>query len=185
MIHFGHIHNSPILAETILDLYDAALRPSSQRTYRTGQRAYNRFISSFQGGVFFPFKRRFLQPTELNLAFFLAFLLLEPTIKKASTILGYETHVKYLFRQEGCPESAWSTPFLKQLRKGIENTLPTKADRRMPLILPLVVNSSRFDAIYCTNEYRLLRFATILGFIGMLRPHSLETLSVFHDGSYN
>ena len=52
----------------------------------------------------FPFRHRFLPETELNLAFFLAFLLLEPSITKASTILGYETHVKYLFKTEGCPE---------------------------------------------------------------------------------
>ena len=52
----------------------------------------------------FPFQRRTLTETELNLAFFMAFLLLEPKITAASTILGYETHVKYMFKEEGCAE---------------------------------------------------------------------------------
>ena len=101
---FGIDHVVPELAEVVMSLFHAALQPSSQRTYRTGQRAYNRFVNAIRSGQRFPFKRRTLPVTELNLAFFMAFLLLEPSITKASTILGYETHVKYLFKSEGCPE---------------------------------------------------------------------------------
>ena len=105
MVHqFGINHAVPELTEVVMSLFHAALQPSSQRTYRTGQRAYYRFLETIQGGRRFPFKRRILPETELNLAFFMAFLLLEPSINKASTILGYETHVKYLFKSEGCPE---------------------------------------------------------------------------------
>ena len=105
MVHqFGINHAVPELAEVVISVFHAALQPSSQRTYRTGQRAYNRFLSTMTGGSRFPFKRRMLPETELNLAFFMAFLLLEPSITKASTILGYETHVKYMFKTEGCPE---------------------------------------------------------------------------------
>ena len=103
MQSYGKDHAVPELAEVVLELFDAALCPASQRTYKTGQRAYFRFLGSIYRGVRFPFERRVLSETELNLAFFMAFLILEPTINKASTILNYETHVKYLFRTEGCP----------------------------------------------------------------------------------
>ena len=95
VMEFGKVHVVPELAEVVMELFQAALQSSSHRTYRTGQRAYSRFISSMTGGVHFPFRHRTLPETELNLAFFMAFLLLEPTITKASTILNYETHVKY------------------------------------------------------------------------------------------
>ena len=104
------------------------------------------------------------------------YLLLEPTIKKASTILNYEPHVKYLFRSEGCPPEIWETPFLGQVRRGLKNTLPSDAGGRRPLLLPLIMSRPNF---LCTtsDEQRLLRFDTILGFIGMLRPHSIEALN--------
>ena len=172
---FGRDHAVPELAEVVMSLFYAALRTSSQRTYRTGQRAYDRFLRTIQGGRRFPFKRRYLLETELNLAFFMAFLLLEPSITKATTILGYETHVKYLFRTEGCPEELWKTPFLRQVRRGLKNTLPSSADGRKPLLLPLIMSRPHFLTVE-SSEQRLLRFATIFGFIGMLRPHSLESL---------
>ena len=100
---YGREHAVPELAEVVWELFEAALSPSSHRTYKTGQRAYFKFLGSINGGLRFPFQRRYLPETELNLAFFMAFLLLEPTITKASTIFSYETHVKYLFRTEGCP----------------------------------------------------------------------------------
>ena len=65
---FGIKKRVPNLNEIVLDLFDAALQPSSRRTYRTGQRAYDRFIHSMHNGVFFPFQRRNLGETELNLS---------------------------------------------------------------------------------------------------------------------
>ena len=173
---FGRAHGVPHLADVVVDLFNSALQPSSRRTYGTGQRAYSRFMTTMQGGIAFPFRRRELGQTELNLAFFIAFLLLEPNVRQASTILNYETHVKYLFKEEGCSDEAWSTPFLKQVRKGLRNTLPTMSDKRKPLLLPLVAAHSLF-ATPRTNQGRLLKFATILGFIGMLRPNALTKLN--------
>ena len=92
------------IAHTVMDLLDTTLKPSARRTYKTGQWAYSRFLETLQDGIHFPFKPLELRHTELNLAFNIAFLLLEPTDRKASTILGYETHVKSWFRSEGCPE---------------------------------------------------------------------------------
>ena len=103
-MQYGRTHGVPELAVTVSDLYDAALSPSSRVTYRTGQRAYGRFMNTLKGGNAYPFQKRKFNNTELNLAFYIAFLLLEPKITKASTILNYETHVKYVFKEEGCPE---------------------------------------------------------------------------------
>ena len=92
------------LAHTVMDLFDAALKPSSRRTYKTGQRAYSCFLGTLHDGIRFPFKPLSLRHTELNLAFYIAFLLLEPNVRKALTILCYDIHVKSWFRSEGCPE---------------------------------------------------------------------------------
>ena len=106
----------------------------------------------------------------------MAYLLLQPTVTKASTICGYESHVKYAFKEEGCPEWEWDTLFLKQIRKGLRNTLPSHADMRLPLLLPSLISQPEFNTVGSKTE-RILRFATILGFIGMLRPNALRQLS--------
>ena len=127
---FGTVHKVPHLAEVVLDLYDAALKASSKKTYGTGQRAYDRFIRTLAGAAHLPFQNRQLNQTELTLAFFMAHFVLKPTIKVGTTILNYETHVKYYFREEGCTEIAYSTPFLRQVRQGVQKTLPSRADDR-------------------------------------------------------
>ena len=53
VMEFGKVHAVPELAEVVMELFQAALRPSSHRTYRTGQRAYSRFICH-DGGRTFP-----------------------------------------------------------------------------------------------------------------------------------
>ena len=158
-----------------MDLYDAALRASSRNTYRTGQRAYDRFMIRLSSGRYFPFEPQLLTETELNLAFFMAFLLLEPRIRAAGTILGYETHVKFKFKEEGCPEELYTTQFLKQVRRGVKNTLPSKLDMRGALLLPLLTQARSFRAGASVGEH-LLHFSTIIGFIGMLRPHTFAQL---------
>ena len=127
-------------------------------------------MSGLMEGALFPFGSRTLNETELNIAYFMAFLLLEPKITSANTILGYVSHVNYQFKEEGCEERVYSTPFVKQIRKGIKNTLPEKADKRGALLLPLLTGK---EGLHTEGswEYSLLRFATIIGFIGMLRPH--------------
>ena len=151
-------------------MYDAALRESTRRTYRTGQRAYDRFVQDIKNGEYYPFHQRTLSETELNLAFFMASLLMKPSINSASTILGYETHVKYAFREEGCPETLYQTTFLKQIRRGICNTLPGRADKRCAMLLPLLTGDQGFCCVN-SDQDALLHFATVIGFIAMLRPH--------------
>ena len=93
--NFGRAKHVPHLAEVVIDLYDASLKTSSKNTYKTGQRAYFRFIQEMNDGIMFPFESRTLSETELNLAFFMASLILRPTIAVGSTIASYVTHVKY------------------------------------------------------------------------------------------
>ena len=105
---FGAYHNKLGLAGTVVDLYDAPLKDSSRKTYSTGQRAYFSFVANTLRSTapILPFRSESLNATELYLSFFMASLVLKTTISSASTVLGYETHCKYLFRTEGCDPSA-------------------------------------------------------------------------------
>ena len=92
---FGQEIDCAELAEIVEHLYDAALQDSSKKTYGTGQRAYFRFVQEIgRDEAYAPFVPKNLSQTELYLAFYLAFLILKPTITKATTILAYEGHVK-------------------------------------------------------------------------------------------
>ena len=125
MRQFGDKIRRTDLAEIVSDLWDAALEVSSQRTYRTGQRAYLKFISTLDQSIHhaarFPFQRYKLNDTELYLAFFMAHLVLQPSIKVGSTIAGYVGHVKYGFREAGCDPLVYDTAFLRQVKKGVKN----------------------------------------------------------------
>ena len=100
---------------------------------------------------------------------------MKPSITVGTTIEGYETHVKYWFRTEGCPEVEYNTPFLCQLQTGIKKTLPSRADTRRALLLPNFMTSAEFNATNGKSDILLL-FATILGLVGMLRSHTFEQL---------
>ena len=100
---------------------------------------------------------------------------MKPSINKASTILNYETHVKYYFPEQGCHPSRYSTPFLKQVRRGVKNTLPFQADKRCAFLLPLYLDVKSFYSPSDDNTH-ILRLATVMGFIGMLRPHTFGQL---------
>ena len=96
VIEFGRQIKKLHLADIVIDIYDVALQESSRAQYRTGQRAYLRFINQIEtNGLLLPFPKARLQKTELVLAFFMASLVTRPSIKKAATILNYETHVKW------------------------------------------------------------------------------------------
>ena len=124
-----------------------------------------------------PFTPRPLGKAELSLAFFMAFLVLQPTIAASSTILGYETHVKYKFRDNGCEPQEYKTPFLQHVRRGIEKVFPLQADARRPFLLPRYIARTKFIRIDPRKDI-LTRFATIVGFIGMLRPHTFNILQL-------
>ena len=69
---FGKHQGVPYLSEVVMDLYDASLRKSTRRTYKTGQRAYMRFLATMDHGVTLPFLATKLSLTELNLGFYIA-----------------------------------------------------------------------------------------------------------------
>ena len=94
--------------------------------------------------AFQPFQQRSLGKTELYLSFYIAWLVLKPSISAASTILSYETHVKYFFREEGCDPEEYSTAFIGQIRKSVANTFPQRNDKRVAFLLPLHLNSITF-----------------------------------------
>ena len=105
----------------------------------------------------------------------MAYLVLQPTITAASTILGYEGHVKYKFRENGCEPSEYKTPFLGQIRQGIQNVFPCQNDKRRALLLPKYIHRESFNSA-TSKVPSLARLGTILGFLGMLRPHTFSVI---------
>ena len=82
-----------------------------------------------------------------------------------------------MFREQGCDPSTYNTPFLGQVRKGIRNTLPEIGDKRRAFLLPLYFGKLVYTPVI-TRASRLLRFTTILGFVSILRPHTLRELTI-------
>ena len=105
----------------------------------------------------------------------MAWLLLQPSISSASTILGYEVHTKYMFKEWGCDPERYKTAF-GQIRRGIKNVLPCLADKRTAFLLPHHMNEREFIGKDTTDQ--LNTYAVILGFVGMLRPHTFHQLKV-------
>ena len=111
------------------------------------------------------------------MAFFMAWLLLNRDISRATTVLNYETHTKFMFRGEGCHPEEYETSFLGQLRRGIENVLPAQADKRKAFLLPHHLSRVEFaDDPHQSVDSKIIKLATVLGFIGMLRPHTFLQL---------
>ena len=70
---FGEKIGRMDLADIVVNLYDAALQQSSRKTYRTGQRAYLRFVQEVgRKDLHRPYMRSNLDDTELSLAFYMA-----------------------------------------------------------------------------------------------------------------
>ena len=103
----------------------------------------------------------------------MASLFMRPTITRASTILSYETHVKWWYRKEGCQIWEYNTSFIKQVRQGLRKTLPSPKDSRSAFLLPMFIGLPGFLRTD-SRKLSLLRCATILGFVGMLRPHTFD-----------
>ena len=85
-------------------------------------------------------------------------------------------HTKYLFRSEGCEPIEYDTAFLGQIRTGVRKSFPCDGDKRAALILPRYIDQINTEV--SSKKQRKLRFATILGFIGMLRPHTFQQIGV-------
>ena len=83
--------------------------------------------------------------------------------------------MKYFFRENGCGDTEYLTPFLGQIRRGIKNTYPPQANKRKAFLLPHFLDRTDYIAPG-SKAADLARLATVLGFIGMLRPHTFAQL---------
>ena len=120
-------------------------------------------MKTLRKGTHFPFRQMSLSHTELNIAFYMAFLLLEPRIRAARTILNYESHVKFKFKEEGCTEDMYDTQFLRNIRRGEKNTLPSKLDKRRALLLPLLIYNQVSSGVpWMTTVLYVLRLSSSL-----------------------
>ena len=84
-----------------------------------------------------------------------------------------------MFREEGCNHNEYKTAFLGQIRRGVENVLPDQGDKRRAFLLPLHIHKwVRKDKASSYSSKMIVRFAVILGFVGMLRPHTLRQVTL-------
>ena len=80
-----------------------------------------------------------------------------------------------MFREDGFDPETYNTAFLGQVRKVIENVFLKQADWRKAFLIPNYLTRTSFRHV-TTKQDVLARFATIIGFIGMLRPHTITEL---------
>ena len=98
---------------------------SSKRTYGTGQRAYLKFSSEFKSKtVLAPFVSQSLNNTELHLAFYMAFLILKPTITKSTTIIAMLDTLNTFFTNMGAVR--WSIKPASSRKYTEEYRIPNK-----------------------------------------------------------
>ena len=80
-----------------------------------------------------------------------------------------------MFREDGCDPTEYQTAFLSQIRRGVRNVFPQQPDSRRAFLLPKYLDNASFRDI-SSRKKLLARFATIIGFIGMLRPHTFSNI---------
>ena len=59
----------------------------------------------------------------------MAFLILKPTITESTTIIGMLDTLNIFFREHGCDDMDYKTPFLTQIHRGIQNSYPKQANK--------------------------------------------------------
>ena len=134
-LRYGERIGSPILAEAVIYFYNNAWTASTKRTYTTGQRRWQQFTSLFRSISPFPHPRAALQEFELSLAFFAAHLAMHPTITRGTTVAAYLSHVRTLWRRNGCPKPYLTSKFVALVTRGIHRALPATPDDRSAFLL--------------------------------------------------
>ena len=163
-IRYGDRIGSPTLAEAVIYFYHNAWTASTTRTYSTGQRRWQQFTSIFHGISPFPHPRAALQEFELALAFFAAHLALQPTITRGTTVAAYLSHVRTLWRRNGCPKSCLTSKFVALVTRGIHRALPAIPDDRSAFLL-LDCRPPRDFLHPTTAPLFRLKCATVLAFL--------------------
>ena len=113
----------------------------------------------------------------LTLCFFAAFLLLKKSIKSASTISCYVSHVKNKWITLGCNPKYLESDILTRVLKGISRIRPRKPDTRPAFLLP----SYRIplQLRHPISGHRCAQIsAAVFCFFGMLRFHVLQKLQL-------
>lgn len=134
-----------------------------------------KFLTQFPRIPKLPFKNTPPNVGILTLCFFAAFLLLKKSIKSASTISCYVSHVKNLWIKLGCCPEYLESDILSRVLKGIARIRPRKRDTRPAFLLPsyrLPLHLRHpISGDRCTQIS-----AAIFSFFGMLRFHVLQKL---------
>ena len=157
-----------LLGEAVLFFYNNSWKGSTTRTYGTGQRKWAAFTLKFKSIPYLPCPITSLPEHDLALAYFAAHLALTPTITRGSTVASYLTHVRTLWRNAGCPEHLLNSEFVGRVMKGINRALPAVPDSRQAFLLLDCRPPLEFSDPLTPTQFKL-KFATLLGFFGMLR----------------
>ena len=115
----------------------------------------------------FPFPILALQEFDLSLAFVAAHLALQPSITRGTTVASYLSHVRTLWCQNGCPKSCLSSEFVALVTRGTHRALPATPDEWHAFLLLECPPPPDFPRPTTAILFRL-KFATVLGFFGML-----------------
>ena len=165
------------LAPLVFDLYKEALATSSKKTYRTGEKHFQKFINRFPNMCPLPFPNKTPSTATLTLCFFSVFLFLKKSIKSAATVKSYVRHVKNYWIQMGCDPSCFESEELTRVLKGISRRRPPKRDDRPAFLLPhyqmpLILRHPTSDT-QC-----VITAAVIFGIFGLLRFHVFKKLNL-------
>ena len=161
----------------MLNLYCEALAPSSRKSYRSGEKHFQKFLAVYPSLSITPYQINIPSNLSLTLCFFSASLLQKDTIKSAASIRSYLGHVKNLLLQEGCHPEDFESETLSRVLNGVSKILPKLPDRRPPFLLPL--HSIPLLYWYPSTPSLCAEFsAVILGFFAMLRFHVFAKLSI-------
>ena len=176
VIRYGFQLKQSLLKDAVLFFYCNSWKGSTTRSYGTGQRKWAAFAFKHHRIPFLPCPTAPLAEHDLALAYFAAHLALTPTITRGTTVASYLTHVRALWRHAGCPEKCLESEFVARVMKGIHRALPASPDPLQAFLLLDCRPPRDFTNPDSPNGFKL-KFATLLGFFGMLRFDILLNLT--------
>ena len=168
VIRYGEKFEKPLLKDAVLFFYCNSWKGSTTRNYGTGQRKWAAFTLEHRKIPYLPCPTSPLAEHNLALAYFAAHLALTPTITRGTTVASYLTHVRTLWRHAGCPDHLLESEFVARVMKGIHRALPAAPDSRQAFLLLDCRPPPEFADPPSLTGFKL-KFATLLGFFGMLR----------------
>ena len=168
VIRYGNMLNQPLLKDAVLYFYGNSWKGSTTRSYGTGQRKWAAFALKHPRIPYLPCPSVPLAEHDLALAYFAAHLALTPSIARGTTVASYLTHVRTLWRHAGCPERFLDSEFVARVMRGIHRALPASPDSRQAFLLLDCRPPPDFSNPHSPDGFKL-KFATLLGFFGMLR----------------